>query len=426
MASKLVQQPKEIKTKWWSHLLEHLKEHWYIYLCVVLTIGAAIFFMIHQNYDAHSAIDSSIWGQYGDFVGGVLGTLISVLSVYYLIRTLKEQQKGNEEIAKNNSHIADVYKLQQFNDNFSTLFSIYEKAVGSYRSKNSESQILIGRDAFITMAQNLFKENQVKGSSYEEYKIESQSIFDEKFHIPNRDIASVHFRTLYQLFALIYNSNIDEGKKVLYAKMIRSQLCEEELLLLRYNCHCHYGVKMRMYVNRYNLLKHLPLLSLGEFAKWRNFLGDEQKINRLDTEFIALRKHIYNAINGKTSDSKQIKIDYSPKYSLMIEAAEDNKSLSICLTFNNTTSLQESNSADKTFNSFTPKDLENLLSDFLLEMFVYSNFAEYNSPENIKIETSKTEHSTSEQTSVRLVVSKNNYQLMLSYDDLYAPSSSVQ
>lgn len=416
MAGEL-KQPTLITIKWYEKLGRHLGEYWYIYTCLVLALGAAVFFMVHRYYNAHEIIDGSLWGQYGDFIGGVLGTLVSVLSVYYLIKTLKEQQNANGEVAKNNLEIAKVYTLQQFDSNFTTLFDMYKNAIDSY-----EYEGLKGRYALIAMTNKLFADFKPL-ATYDDTKKAAQRVFDNQFYTHNRDIAAVHFRTLYQLFDLIFKSAISENKKVLYAKMVRSQLCEEELLLLRYNCHCHYGNTMRKYVNSFNLLKHLTLMSLGEFKKWREFLGDEQSINRMDAEFISLRKHILNAINGTTKETKSRSILYSDRYTLQITAKPDNTSLELCLTIDkNKKSDQDVNSIDAAFDRFVTEDFESLLTDFLKELFIYSNFAEYNKPEEIKIKTSSTKHSTDKTQSVTIVVTKNNYPLAISYGYVISPA----
>lgn len=421
MARELIQNTEQrieeqSKSKW-DKTIDHLAEYWYLYTCFGLALIAAVFFMVHRYYSATEIIDGSLWGQYGDFVGGVIGTLVSVLSVYYLIKTLKEQQLANKKVAENNDEIAKVYKLQQFDSNFSVLYKMYKSTLELYKSDSKE-----GREALMDMSKKLFEEFEPL-STYADTKKEAQQKFDEKFYIPKRDVAAVHFRTLFRLFDLIHNSPIEESKKVLYAKMLRSQLCEEELLLLRYNCHCHYGAEMRKYVNIYNLLKHLPLMSLGEFRAWRTFLNDENAINRIDTEFIALRKHIFNVIKATSPILKTKQIHYSPRYNMVITAATDNKSVELCLTFGNEKSkVTDTASIDGTFDKFTKDQLQNLFSDFLYELFVYSNFAEYNKPEVVNIEKSATEHTSSKQTSVRLVVTKNNYPLTLSYDKLYTPA----
>lgn len=417
MARKL-NQPTEITQNKGERVWNHIIEHWYIYLCLVLAVGAAVFFMLHQYYSVREAIDGTLWGQYGDFIGGVLGTLVSVLSVYYLIRTLKEQQDANKEVAANNEEIAKVYTLQQFDSNFTTLFNMYKWAIATYKLGDNKK----GRSAMIAMTERLF-DGFKPSEKYEDTKKAAQQQFDNQYYIPNRDVAAVHFRTLYQLFDLISKSDISEKKKVLYAKMVRSQLCEEELLLMRYNCHCHYGAKMRKYVNRYNLSKHLPLLSLGEFKRWRTFLKEDQSsINRLDSEFIGLRKHIFNVIKGMTEDAKVKEIHYSPRYSMVIKAAADNKSLEICLTRDTkVASNQDNNSIDMAFDKFTTKDFESLLKDFMLELFVYSNFAEYNKPEEIDINTSSTVHTTTKEESVTIRVTKKEYPLAMSYDSILSP-----
>lgn len=421
MASELIhnteQKIEEQSKSKWDKTKDHLKDCWYIYTCSLLSLIAAIFFMVHRYYSCHTTVDGELWGQYGDFVGGVLGTLVSVLSVYYLIKTLKEQQLANKTVVDNNDEIAKVYKLQQFDSNFSVLYKMYKSTLELYKSGEKE-----GREALMDMSKNLFDGFEPL-SFYADTKKAAQQRFDEKFYIPKRDVAAVHFRTLFRLFDLIHNSPIEESKKVLYAKMLRSQLCEEELLLLRYNCHCHYGAEMRKYVNIYNLLKHLPLLSLGEFRGWRTLFNDENAINRIDTEFIALRKHIFNVIKASSPEFKTKEINYSLRYRMEIKAAEDNKSLELCLTFDNIKSSKaDSASIDATFDKLTKDQLQNLFTDFLYELFVYSNFAEYNKPELVNIEKSATDHTSSKQTSVRLVVTKQNYPLTLSYNKLYTPT----
>lgn len=138
-------------------------------------------------------------------------------------------------------------------------------------------------------------------------------------------MASVHFRTLYRLFQLIRESKITEDKKVLYAKMLRGRMSEDELLLLRYNCHCTYGQKMQTNINRFNLLKHLPVLSLLEFETWRMKFNKDGFLNCVDTEFIALKKHIKDLlINEQINESRWA---LSDKYSIVLSTDIRKKNL---------------------------------------------------------------------------------------------------
>ena len=108
---------------------------------------------------------------------------------------------------------------------------------------------------------------------------------------------SVHFRNLYLLVKMIGETdNVDEGgnimlkevDRVTYAKSIRGQLSEGEMLFLRYNCLTDRGDKMKPLVNQFNLLKHLPIMSLLEFRAHRNKISSQREINTLDSHFIIL------------------------------------------------------------------------------------------------------------------------------------------
>ena len=117
------------------------------------------------------------------------------------------------------------------------------------------------------------------------------------FYSEHRREMSVHFRNLYLLVKMIGETdNVDEGgnimlkevDRVTYAKSIRGQLSEGEMLFLRYNCLTDRGDKMKPLVNQFNLLKHLPIMSLLEFRAHRNKISSQREINTLDSHFIIL------------------------------------------------------------------------------------------------------------------------------------------
>ena len=385
MASKLTKpEIEQVQHSKWSDICAHFVTYWYMYVSGITIVVAAVFFMIHQYYSTASAIDGSLWGEYGDFVGGLLGALLGVVSVYYLIKTLREQQQANDIIAKSNNKNAETFRLQQFDSNFKTLLQLYHESILAY-----EYSDVSGKHAMISLAKQLGENSIQSCTNYGEAVNSASQKYDDIFYIPQRDIAAVHFRTLYQLFELITSSNISEYDKVTYAKMMRSQLCEAELLLLRYNCHCSYGQKMQTHINKYNLLKHLPLMSLLEFSKWRNIFNDDKpKINRLDTEFIRWRKAIYNVHLSQLPEEKRKFFEYSSKYELSIENA-DSKHSKVSIKKTNEDVQVSDSSLAKVFDCLTETQLIGIISAFLHEVYVYSNFSKFNQKEKLKIEYSK-------------------------------------
>ena len=75
-------------------------------------------------------IDAAIWGQYGDVVGGFVGTIVALVGVLLLFETLKEQRR--------------TYTKQQVETRFFELLKLHRDNVTEMHSKGNE-----GRNVFI-------------------------------------------------------------------------------------------------------------------------------------------------------------------------------------------------------------------------------------------------------------------------------------
>ena len=67
-----------------------------IVVAVALSIIGFFFFVSHRYYSVAKPIDGSVWGEFGDFIGGVIGTIIAYISIRLLVATLNTQAKGND------------------------------------------------------------------------------------------------------------------------------------------------------------------------------------------------------------------------------------------------------------------------------------------------------------------------------------------
>lgn len=82
-------------------------------------------------------LNTEVVGHYGDFIGGAIGTLVSIVLLYY---TLKLQRRDSE----NN---VQVYKQQQLNDLFFHLLKQYDDILKSLKTKTADNKKLQGREA---------------------------------------------------------------------------------------------------------------------------------------------------------------------------------------------------------------------------------------------------------------------------------------
>lgn len=366
-----------------------------------------VLFLLNQTYNTDLPVDTGIFGTYGDFIGGVLGTVVALYSTYLLIRTFQNQAKINEDVKTTNASVVKTNdsiiaantkaeaaaqrqyyqtELQIFDGKFSRFFDAYQRAVGAYVFEPNNN----GRAAFEVIAKLFIgKEFEHEGK----YKPRCESATDDylEFYADHQTEMSVHLRTLYLLVRLISRSNLEEDDKVQYAKLVRGQMSNAEMLLVRYNCRSHYGEKMRNYCNQYNLTKHLSITRLLEFKSYRKTIEEaseesDKLLSGLDVMFISLRKKATKLLYDgnklsdefKTSHRYIIKLDFSAfdKQSFTLEL-QNNKDVE-------RRGIIRVSPDEKALDCLSDDQVINMFKDFLNELFIFSNFEQYNEGAEIK------------------------------------------
>lgn len=349
-------------------------------LAAILAIIALLLFASHRYFSLAKAIDGSLWGEYGDFIGGVVGTIIAYISIRLLVETLRAQNKANQIAsitAKDNDY---TYRLQQLNDHFQMLIRLYRETLSEFKD-NENANSRIGKaylQGCIDAMRTGMGECQSDYASRNKKAIEQYSLF----YTNHRDVASVYFRIVYRLWELIFDTPLVLQDKLRYVKILRCQFSEAELFLIRYNAMTSNGTKMQYYANQFNITKHLPELSLLEFTFWRNqkFDNAEASRNLLVTYFIALRKSIILRIKEDVDDElKQI----GGRYKVSDEYSGNQFTLTVKRDKRDSSA---SGSLSAVFDTLTLLELRDLMVDFLVELFVYRSFCNYQKPEDISIE----------------------------------------
>lgn len=65
-------------------------------ILVVAAYWVRFSLVLHQSFSA----DPTTWGDFGSFVGGILGPLLSFISLFFIIRSLRLQNEANEALRK--------------------------------------------------------------------------------------------------------------------------------------------------------------------------------------------------------------------------------------------------------------------------------------------------------------------------------------
>ena len=396
-------------------------------LCIVFSIFSCVIFFWQQwkTFSFKAPIDSGIFGTLGDFIGGILGTIIAFYSVYLLVRTFQSQNETNASVIETNTSVVEANnnvittnkklvqqsQLQIFDSRFNTLLNLYNKAIDAYRFKDRDVE-LKGRACFEKYALD-FKN--CGFSNHTEYKRRSMGAVSEYMvlYAKRRNELSVHYRTLYLLSRLTAEEKMREDIRVTYAKSVRGQLSEGELLLLRYNCLSPYGERMRTYVNQFNLLKHLPIMSLLEFTYWRNMVADDDKISSLDQFALSLKQMMTKMLDKEDANEEQIEV--SSRYNCSIRLNGSHDEMVVDLT---KSKKKKKGGAIKrpvsegAFDNIEEKELDTFMKEVLTELFVYSNFFQFNGDRH-DVVTSEILSDDDKYMTIRAKISRPGAQLAL-------------
>jgi len=405
MESRIIETNEQPQKESWEKSLSILEWSalgmFVIFLMLYFSKGILSLFGVELS---HPIFSHETWGVLGDFIGGVLGTFIAYISVRLLVKTLHHQISANKETSKINKETATVYKLQQFNEQFKILFTLYQDALHAYKSSD------INGVTDLSSIVEQFKKHggaTVKSDDYEKRQQVALDIFKD-FYVTYHNVASVHFRLLYRIFQLIDDADIPDRNKTDIAKIMRCQLSADEILLLRYNAIASYGEKMRIYINRYNLLKHLPLFSLLELSHLSKKLSEVQR-HSINTEVIKWRKLTKSLLLKNKVSTEYFSEDYSDKYSIKTTVSADNSQFKIELTKKSCKKYEVSETnISKAFDVFSNDELKCLLLDFVSEMFLYSNFSIYNTLSDLRLMPEITEKKEGKKTIISVEVTKLN------------------
>ena len=200
----------------------------------------------------------------GDALAGFAGTLAFiwiVVTVWLQSIELSEQRqelkKQREEFSKTNS----LMEFQRFENTYFSMLSVLGEIVNSIDLYNSDSQQTTrGRDCFnvfYTRLTKAYREKRSKGHS----DVDSLEMAYKAFWNDHQRELGHYFRLLYNIFRFLAES---EHSKQFHGKLVRSQLSDQELLILHYNCLSDKGRPFIKYVEQFELFDNLPPVALIE------------------------------------------------------------------------------------------------------------------------------------------------------------------
>ena len=150
-----------------------------IIACTVIAVLFIVLYGLHREYNITLPIDAQLFGTYGDFIGGVVGTFIALYSAYLLVRTFENQASTNESVKLTNESVVSantaaiaasqmegyLSQLQTFDSKFNSFLSSYFKAIDSY-TIIVDGNKLTGRNAFEKIVDSFISMDFENGNDY--------------------------------------------------------------------------------------------------------------------------------------------------------------------------------------------------------------------------------------------------------------------
>lgn len=307
------------------------------FFLLLISIGV---FIICGDWKWSWTLNEEKIGQFGDFIGGAIGTILAfAASLLYLI-ALKEQRKDVKTNQK-----ALCKQVEEFQNQVKELEmsrGVYEKQLAMMRIQQFESYFYSYFNIYLDVKHQLMTGNSKmtlkKILEQLSKKINSQQISSKEFYeaykfalskycdilLMYRNELSHYFRSFYRLMTIVASSQTisSEKEKMKYVKIIRSQLSEEELLILYYNSHSPYAGESKKLLYQYNILKHLSPLRKYEIAN--RFKYQTDIIISIERFYDEISPIIKGFINKICDDPENYRIEYlHEKLNLLVKLEYD-------------------------------------------------------------------------------------------------------
>lgn len=260
-------------------------------LVVVGAIGVLIAYLLNLALDRRLG-SSAQWGEFGDFIGGVVNPLVGLGTVLLIVFSIALQRRELKASVVELKAANEATKLQNFESSLFAWLNTYHEMIGSMREVHAHGRqamvawhemffrYRVARDAFfsankgMTMNAGSPLTKQIVSEALEELeKKEPKPTSDEWLigvEVFNRSCAGFEslyardrwqldavFRTLFRMLHWIDTSDLTTDQKWHYVALVRAQLSWIEMIFVFYDSLTEEGAKLAKVVNKYALLDNL-------------------------------------------------------------------------------------------------------------------------------------------------------------------------
>ncbi len=276
-------------------------EHWISFersAFLLIWIGVIIIIFTTFTYSVPSLKQffSERFGDYGELIGGIVGSLWSLASVLLFYEALKfqrtELKMQRHELELQRHEIIEQTEQQRlqnitlayqaFENTFFQMMTLHNEIVESLNMEINEpgafnedgtpkTKVVTGRECFVQYY-NLFK--RYFHFSTEEIRLKDldfemiQELLDNSYILffeESQANLGHYFRNLFAIIKYVDTTNPKD--KLFHIELIRAQLSNYELLLMYFHCISKLGRKHKVLMEKYAFFQNLPHDELVQMSK---------------------------------------------------------------------------------------------------------------------------------------------------------------
>ena len=144
-----------------------------------------LFVWHHKDASTNMALDTDAAGDYGSFIGGVVGTILSILLLYLTFRLQREDSENNSR----------VYENQILNDEFFHMLELYNDIAERFEYYNDKKAVYNkGKEALKSLLEEMY-DNYDAGTNFNQRRKVAQYEYMNVMH-SHYETAAVYYRTI--------------------------------------------------------------------------------------------------------------------------------------------------------------------------------------------------------------------------------------
>ena len=228
-----------------------------VYCAIAMAVVAGGFYVFQFGWVP--SVNHTRWGEFGDYIGGVLNPGLALIAIVILLRTLHLQrtefQLQRIELTKSVKVLAEQaesLRVQNFERAFFEMIRLHHSIVNDLELRKDGDVTVSGRDCFRTFCARF--DNSLKANQASSPLKEVVLAYDD-FHKENQSKVGHYFRNLYRIMRFINEADVTRKRR--YTGILRAQLSSYELSLMFHGTLHPVGKRLRPLVEKYAMFDNV-------------------------------------------------------------------------------------------------------------------------------------------------------------------------